>query len=870
MNLLKRIIRQRYGILAITSVCIFSFTFSGISIYSAHMQNKDLQTLIKHPLKVSAAIHTVRSNIFRMQVRMERLVSYNGPADVAIVREKIQGLSQSIAEDLDYIDRYYLGPHEQAQAVSALLGQIYQAQENVLRHAVNNSITEISTRINTEILPLYQDVDTIFTEQMLTFIAGTEKRLFTQSGTTLNRNIIFSILISCFMIAAAFFAQRIAYARMKEKEYREYILKVISENAGTVFMLYDLRHRNMEYISPNIAHMVGIDKDFLEKNPERLNDYCESADVGCFSMVFENDVLSAPVSEECLFKNPHTGEKRWMLMNIYPVREENIVSRYIISIADLTEVKKTQQVLNDALVNAQNANTAKSLFFARMSHDIRTPMNAIIGMTTIAAANMHDTTRIEHCLTKIAASSRHLLLLINDVLDMSKIESGKMTIAKVPFNFADFITGLTSIIYSQARAKNLQFDISMNDITHEILLGDPLRLNQILLNILGNAIKFTPEGGSIHMHIQERPDTNNHLWLNFTIADTGIGMTQDFLERIYIPFEQELSDLSTLTPSTGLGMAITKNIVTLMHGTISAESTLGKGTTFNVGISFDIDPSRALPQPIELDRLKVLVVDDDKDTCEHTALLLGRIGIQAEWVLCGNEAVRRIIDAHDRAEDYNVVFVDWKMPEVDGLEVTRRIRKRVGPDTLIIIISAYDWAEIENEAREAGANAFISKPIFQSSIYSTLLAATKGTVMATSPENIHPHFNGKRFLLVEDNEINAEIAGEFLKVTGALIDTVDNGAQAVAIFTASEPGTYDIILMDIQMPVMDGYQATRAIRQLSHPDAQTIPIVAMTANAFDDDVSAALQSGMNDHLSKPIDIQLLYRKIHAWLHPTAL
>ena len=498
-------------------------------------------------------------------------------------------------------------------------------------------------------------------------------------------------------------------------------------------------------------------------------------------------------------------------------------------------------------------------------------MNAIIGMTVIALTRLDDRSRMEDCLTKIALSSRHLLGLINDVLDMSKIEGGKLTIAHEPFNFKISLQGVINLIQPQALERGLDFEVSLSGVDEEELLGDALRLNQILINILSNALKFTPVGGSIRLEVHQLHKKNNNVQFRFVIRDTGIGMSQEFIKRLYTPFEQATSSTASKFGGTGLGMAITKNLVSLLGGTIFVKSEEGRGTEFTVELPFGLSGRQLEKGKGELEPLKVLVVDDDYDTCEHACLLLDKMGLRTRWVLSGAEAVKVVQESHVSGDGYDVCFIDWKMPDMDGMETVRRIRNEVGPETLIIIISAYDWGAIEEKARAIGVNGFIAKPFFASNLYNTLTSLTRRTapkreIEVSAPpeseaETAHQHydFTGKHILLVEDNEFNREVAQEFLEMTGATVESAENGSEGVALFTASETGQYDIILMDVQMPVMDGYEATRAIRASVHPDANSIPILAMTANAFNEDVAAAVAAGMNGHIAKPIDVTALYR-----------
>ena len=543
-----------------------------------------------------------------------------------------------------------------------------------------------------------------------------------------------------------------------------------------------------------------------------------------------------------------------------------------IDVTDLTELKEMQkqleeqkQQLQDALVSTQKANAAKRDFLSRMSHEIRTPMNAIIGMTTIAAAHIGDNARIQDCLGKIGFSSRHLLSLINDILDMSKIEDGKLTISREPFYIQQVVESITTIVYPQAAAQKLQFKISVQNMPEEELMGDAMRINQILINLLSNAVKFTPENGKVNLEIKQLPDSGSRAKVRFVVSDTGRGMSEEFLQRIYDPFEQENS-----MGGTGLGMPITKNLVGLLGGTISVKSRVGEGTTFTVELPFDLSNRQEPLLYPTMGTLRVLVSDDDPDDCAYASLLLDKFGIKAKWVLSGHEAVDEIRKAHDMSENYDICLIDWQMPDMDGVETTRQIRQIVGPDTLIIIITAYDYMEMEATAREAGANLFLAKPLFASSLYNTLLSATEMGTTLPKPRNLTKttSLEGRSILVAEDNDLNLEISVEILKMAGAQVHYVRNGKEAVDWFLSLEGRDCDAILMDIQMPEMDGYQAAKAIRNSKCPNAESIPIIAMTANAFQEDVVAALEAGMDAHIAKPIDVNALYQTLKdVFIHP---
>ena len=552
-----------------------------------------------------------------------------------------------------------------------------------------------------------------------------------------------------------------------------------------------------------------------------------------------------------------------LLMIVIVIYAYKLRNEYLIN----DELKRQQKILQDALLVAQKANDAKRDFLSRMSHEIRTPMNAIIGMSAITFNYLDDKKRTADCLSKITFSSKHLLMLLNDVLDMSKIENGKLNIRQELFDLKNLVTSLADINYGLATAKGLAFEIVISGFKDELLLGDSMRVNQILLNLLSNAIKFTPKGGSVRLEIRMLRSASDKIWLRFIVKDSGIGMKKEFLEHLYEPFEQADNGIARKYGGTGLGMAITKNLVAIMDGTIEVESQEGAGTTFMVDLPFGVskvDKKTAA----EMEEMRVLVVDDDNDTCEHAAVLLKGMGVNVDWALNGFEAIEKVRSAcEDDGRCYDVCFIDWCMPELDGIETARRMRSYVGPDVLIIIISAYDWSGIEEQAKAAGVNAFIAKPFFASNLYNMLLTVSRKPELGFSAVGNKEtyDFGGKKVLLVEDNELNMEIASELLKFVNLQVEHAENGKVAVNIFRNSKEKEYALIFMDIQMPLMNGYDAARCIRSSEHPAAGTIPIIAMTANAFNDDVQAAFDAGMNGHLAKPIDVEVLYKTIARYI-----
>ena len=550
-----------------------------------------------------------------------------------------------------------------------------------------------------------------------------------------------------------------------------------------------------------------------------------------------------------------------ILMLLQKARKAEAAARKAAS--DTQELNAKLQV---AVEKAESANCAKSTFLSNMSHDIRTPMNAIIGFTTLALSNIDDTDRVKDYLGKTLASSNHLLSLINDVLDMSRIESGKNHLEEVEVNLSDVLHDLKTIVSGQIYAKQLELYMDAMDVTDEDVYCDKTRLNQILLNLLSNAIKFTPAGGTVSVRVRQLAGKVRGCGqYEFRIKDNGIGMSQEFAQKIFEPFERERTSTVSRIQGTGLGMAITKNIVDMMGGTIEVQTAQGKGTEFTVCVPMRAQTEqRPVEKITELEGLKALVVDDDFNTCDSVTKMLVKVGMRAEWTLSGKEAVLRARQSIEMSDVYHAYIIDWRLPDMNGIEVTRQIRS-LHDDTPIIILTAYDGSDIEMEAKAAGVTAFCSKPMFMSDLRETLMSAL-GQKPADAVQRLLPEknadFKGKHILLVEDNALNREIAQEILREYGFLVDTAENGAVAVEKVSTAAPGSYDLVLMDVQMPIMDGYTATRKIRALDDPARAKLPILAMTANAFDEDRRNALESGMNGFLSKPIVIDDLVQELH--------
>ncbi len=622
----------------------------------------------------------------------------------------------------------------------------------------------------------------------------------------------------------------------------------------------ELKRERAEYVSVGKEGLSNwINTDVKELYRER------------FASFLNLDTLSERIrTADSLSMEYETVSQGWCRGSFIPVarNEQGRLTHVIFAVQEINQEKKAQEqaqtALQDAYEAANRANQAKSDFLARMSHDIRTPMNAIIGMTAIAEAHINDTVRVGDCLRKITASGRHLLTLINEVLDMSKIEAGRMQIVEEEFNLQELIDNLLAMMQPQIEGRNHELKVSVRDLVHENVIGDSPHIQQVFVNIMGNAVKYTPPGGVISLTVTEKPNNPRIGCYEFIFEDNGIGMAPEFLEHIYEPFSRENETNENKVQGTGLGLSIVFNIVKMMGGDIRVESKQGKGSRFIVMLYLRLQEDVEVSTE-DLAGLPVLVVDDMQDSCESTCMVLNDLGMKGEWVLSGREAVERVRSANT---DYSAFVLDWKMPDMDGVATAKAIRELVGSTVPIIILSGHDWSEIETEARAAGVNAFIGKPLSKSGVTTLFKRLINGEVTA----NENPlgqiegnEFEGKRLLLVEDNDINAEIATEILEWTGADVEHVWNGREAVDKLMDSEPGYFDLVFMDIQMPVMDGYAATRAIRASDREDLKRLPIIAMTANAFAEDIQAAAQAGMNQHIAKPLDIRQIMTVLQKWL-----
>ncbi len=675
-----------------------------------------------------------------------------------------------------------------------------------------------------------------------------------------------------------------AIADRKDRQYRIAIM-------SNAFCTYEFNLTQDWVENDIVSELNGQQISFLEraglKAPCKASEYFEKWKSNILEESIEDysNVVNIAHLKECFEQGDAEVEVDYWA-NVTPeeqmcVRQSFIMTKdydtddimVMVVSKEITEQVQKQreqtQALQDALMQAQHANRAKTTFLSNMSHDIRTPMNAIIGFATIAASHIDNKDQVRDCLQKVLSSSNHLLSLINDILDMSRIESGRVQIKEQECNISELMHNLVNIIQPQVKAKQLELFIDTFEVVNEDVIADSLKLNQVFINLLSNAVKYTPAGGTVTFRIMQKT-TFRHGYGDyvFIIKDNGIGMSKEFVQHIFEPFEREVTVTQSGIQGTGLGMAITKNIVEMMNGTIDVESEAGKGSTFTVQLTLRLqDVEKNAEQLRELSGLRALVVDDDLNVCDSVSKMLKQIGMRSEWTTSGREAAYRAKVAYEEGDSYHTYIIDWQMPELSGVETARKIRKAVGDEAPIIILTAYDWTDIEDEAKAAGITAFCAKPLFMSDLKSALLAANNLTDKdgESAAAWTLADFGGKRVLLVEDIELNREIAEVILTEAGFLVETAPDGTDAVSMVSKSEENYYDAILMDVQMPIMDGYEATRTIRNMARKDVKDLPIIAMTANALEEDKEAALKNGMNAHIAKPIDMDIFISVLHQYL-----
>lgn len=838
--------------LNMVAVIVLMIVYLIVTLYNSERLAAQTEKMSSHPFEMVVAGGELKMCIAKMQVRVERLYKHNTMDDVIYIRGILDELYEETDQVLKRLKHAYQGSDKEWDNLEDNLDEIKKQQNGFLLYVSADECfpqDQVIAYEEEKIEPLYQETTAMIDEMLEDAEEGGLQ--YVQNVEQLRvRVLVLSIILMVAMLAVFIFSQYIMWRQRKELQNRSTLFDSLSKSIDDAFVIRDAKSGEIVYRSLNMERVLGI-----SPTDETLYQGLKSEDVDEIYRYIGDFELAASYKKLVEYTRPD-GEKRWVLLRLY--RVNNLDTPQVISFySDRTNEEKQRIFLDAAMENADKANQAKGDFLARMSHEIRTPLNAIIGLVTLAIASIEDSAKVQDCLTKINFSSKHLLMLIDDILDMSQIESNKMKLQNEEFDIYQFINSFVVTIYSQAKAKNLEFKESITGFSEgSEYYGDSLRMGQILLNLVSNAIKFTPEGGSVFLKVEKLVTKKNLDIVRFEVTDTGIGMSEEVQERIFAPFEQADSSIAAKFGGTGLGMSITKNLVMLMDGKIYVNSKENEGTTFTVDIPLLKKESETKIPDFENMGLNALVVDDEEEECRHAVRVLQEIKIQAEWVMHGAQAIERVISHHRGNRDYDICLIDWKMHDIDGIEVTRRIRAEVGYDVPIVMISAYDYMEIEEEARAAGVDGFLPKPLYRTAVYEEISRELKERegrqIQGKAKQKL---LSGKKILLAEDNDINRDIAKELLELQGATVIACEDGKQALQAFQNSGIREYDAILLDIRMPVLDGYETAGRIRALNRKDAVIIPMIAVTAHAFSGDVTAALRAGMNAHVSKPWILQ---------------
>ncbi len=845
--------------------CFFALAFLGVSLNITSRLNHNLQSLTDYPFLISNTTHEIREIIDEHEIRINRILHYISPQNIDIVRNALQLTKSKLDNNINFILNNYTGPGEGPERLPLIIHQIEKAEEEFYSLSLEAGLEERQNFLDEQLTPLYRESENICLD-ILSSTQQTVETISSRSERTLKLSNVLFFALAILLIFICIILYIVTRIRTRDKARMDFVLASISDHTDNIFLIYDFKKKSYSYISQNVERILGLAPKVIEEVPFIILEYVQPAQKESIIKIFDNNFLvKKKVEREINFVNPVLHRSMWFNLVINPVTVADTITHYVITINDFTSIKTAQENLVSALMSAQKANRAKSEFLSRMSHEIRTPMNAIIGMCALAQINIDHKDKVIDCLDKIEQSSKHLLMIINDVLDMSKIESGNLSVFNKPFSISEIFSNIQTVIMPQIRAKKQNFKMFIPQFASEILIGDGLRLSQILLNILSNAIKYTPDEGTIQFEVTESQPENDRIRIRFTISDTGYGMSKEFQEHLFEPFIQEERSEINRAGSTGIGMAITKNLIQLMEGTIAVHSELNKGSTFVVEIPFLINAEieSVAYQYEQFQNVRVLILDSIQKDAELTYSMLEKMGFAVEISNSFDQALMLL-----KKNDYRFLFLDccgWDFEQLNYfLGKFLEFRK---PETLLILTIPTGASYYSEEFKDYHANYMLEKPLLSSNVYnglSRLIQVKDSPSVKTSLES-PPDLSGYRILLVEDNAVNSMIAQELIERTGAQVDSAFDGEEALTKFTEADPGHYQLILMDIQLPKMDGYHATMAIRKTDLPHAKDIPIIAMTADAFTDDIFMAAESGMNAHLSKPIDVNLFYKTLEEYL-----
>lgn len=849
----------KIGLANSVAVSFLALIFAIASIANVWILNHNVDLIYQEPYGVINNINNVTNVLSNMEMCITHLTDYGNMREYKLAEQEFKDHSQQLKKLVGYISEKYPGSQSDISALREKVGLIIENETLIFKKIENYTQQGLKSDIRNNLSPYYHDVAKIC-ERIAATAEKKAEEISNDSTITAAANTAFALVLAAAMVVVTIYLQSVVKKKNRQLQYHEHLFSLITENVDDVTLIYDPEKSRLEFVSENAARVLGFPADTVKKMFSELFPDLFST---CSGTV-ETALTDEP---EFRFNNCSGNDERWIKPRIYPIEAEKNSRKLIITLNDLTKERSARLALQDALLTAQKANDAKKNFLSRMSHEIRTPLNAVTGMVMIAQSVPDNPVRTQDCLTKIQYSAKHLLGIINEVLDMSAIENGKLQIAKEPFRLKELLLSVASVYYDQCHQNGKHFKIYADHIKNGTVIGDQFRLNQILLNLLSNAVKFTPEGGTVALTVKELASDQGRVYLRFTVKDDGIGMEEDALSRVFSPFEQETASTAQKYGGSGLGLAITKNLTDLMGGTIGVTSRKGEGSEFRVELPFGCAEQACLPNAEAFQGLRVLLIDDDPVSRRMTLESLRSLSVQTFPASGISEAVSLLDAAEQNGSGFDFCIFMCEIPRPADLVFLKRISSSGyhGKKTDAAVF-AYSFAGDVEALKETGVSYFSLRPALSCELC-LLFKGTGGLkpIQLSAAFNRSADFSAYHVLLAEDNELNLEIAVELLSHTGVKIDTATNGRQALGRFLSSDAGTYDAILLDIQMPELDGYETTKQIRASSHPDARSVPIIAMTANAFSEDVVAALSCGMDGHISKPIEPDVLYKTLGAFL-----
>lgn len=849
---------SQISLINIAAVSILALIFAAASIVNVWILNNNVNLIYKVPYSVTKYINDITNILSSMEMRIVLLPAYASAGESEVIRQDIEALTPRLMDGIQYIKENSIRPKSKIGELERTVNSILEKQELIFDKIDTYTPQGLESDINSNLVPYYR-TSAELCDLMADLAQETADEISQKSTWTAATNTAMAAVLAAVLVIVTVYLQTVVRKKNGELLYREHLLSMITENVDDVTLIYNPAKKEINFVSANAQRV-------LEHSPEELKERCFEIFPELWKRLSFLNGIKNPDETEFRFIRKNDTIPRWLQPRFYPIQADKKENNVIITLTDLTEEKKARYALENALLTAQKATDARRAFLSRMSHEIRTPLNAIIGMAAIAQSAEGNPVKTQDCLMKIRFSSKHLLNIINEVLDMSAIENGKMQVSNEPFQLKGLLASVTSVYYDQCKQAGKNFKCYAYNIHNSALIGDQFRLNQILLNLLSNAFKFTEPGGTVTLSVEELALRDRRVFLRFCVTDDGIGMDEAAVKRVFEPFEQASPTTAQKYGGSGLGLSITKNLAELMGGSINVTSKKGEGTQFRVELSFECEPQECISDASSFSSLNVLLIDTDDQSRPQVSSALHSLNVQTKEARSFKQANALLYGAGKKGIRFDYCILVCETVDKEVLDFAARLIKSPAGARAGIALFAYSFVQGKEDLKKRGIDYLSLRPVLRCELARFFINKGLAQDMQKDEQREKEYdFSGRRLLLAEDNELNLEIARELLKRTGAEVDAAHDGQEACDMFLNTPQGSYDAVLLDIQMPLMDGYQAAKKIRASSHPDAKAVPIIAMTANAFSEDVVAALSAGMDGHVAKPVEPELLYQTLGAFL-----